>query len=61
MTRRPVAFFDLTAADYDDLDAAVEAIIAVVLEWRPAIGQAMDEGNDPVGGYRSGLATRSAP
>lgn len=61
MTCRPVAFFDPTAADYDDLDATVDAIMAVVLEWRPAVGQAMEEGYEPPAPRSVGISPLSAP
>lgn len=47
MTRRPVAFFDLTADDYDDLDATVQAIMAAILERRTAT-QFTEEIEQPV-------------
>ncbi len=47
MTRRPVAFFNLSAADYADLDGAVERIMAAILE-RSTATERTDETEQPL-------------
>lgn len=33
VNRSPIAFFDLAAADYDDVDASAEEIMVTIRQW----------------------------